>query len=356
MVDHVYSEKRCWSSEYCQICQGDGEESSSIRIQVRLFILSLHRHTWTNVFSNDDEILISLLPIDIAVDLPSIEGIFQPGKRLLQQIQLIPDSIAPDGSTILCKIGTATTNEQFREWSLQPHDGHKWTLPLNVIMVEITFGGSISQCCHGAGIRNKTLSDLVVEVEYVDANGELRAVSDPELIKGVAGAFGLLGIVTAYTIRLDKMTYAAMRPYHAPLELAIPPPLEYIELANAGDQKYASIKNLISQHSQETLDKALKDFIYRSENHYYAEWFWFPQQRDVWINTWENNGLESLSRDIPNEFETFLEWLEEWIAEEINGWSVYQLLPGEVQAKFLGFLTLLQLPNVVGDDASCMTL
>jgi hypothetical protein len=61
--------------------------------------------------------------------------------------------------------------------SLYQVDGNNWTIPLNVIMVEITFGGSITPICHGAGIRHKTLSDFVVEVEYVDPMGNLRTVS-----------------------------------------------------------------------------------------------------------------------------------------------------------------------------------
>ena len=305
------------------------------------------------MYSNDDDILISLLPLDIAEDLPSIAGKFSPGEGLLQQIQLLPDSVASDGSTILCKVATATTNEQFRKWCLSPDGGaNRWTLPLNVIMVEITFGGSFSQICHGSGIGNKTLSDLVAEVEYVDANGVLQTVSDPDFLRAAAGSFGLLGIITSYTIRLDKMTYAAMRPQRSPVELAIPPPLEYIIAAKSGDEKYKYINDLISQHSQETLDKAQAEFIRQAESDYYAEWFWFPLQRDVWVNTWNNDGSEAESRDIPSDFEAFLEWLEEWIAEELNNWPVYQLLPGEVQAKVFGFFTLLQLPNVTDNDRS----
>ena len=276
---------------------------------------------------------------------------FDPGPGLLQHIHVQPDTVSADGEHVHAKIGTATTNEQFREWVLRDR---RWTLPLNVVMVEITFGGSISQICHGAGIRNKTLSDLVVGVEYVDAHGEVRTVSDPELLKTAAGAFGAFGIVASYTIRLDKLTYANMRPYHSPIELAIPPPLEYILAAKAGDPRYRYIKDLVAHHSQETLDRALTEFIRESENNYYTEWFWFPGQRDVWVNTWNNDGLESQSRNIPDDFEVFLEWLEAWIAQEVNDWAVFQLLPGEVQAKIFGFLTLLQLPNVKANDPSRM--
>jgi hypothetical protein len=225
-----------------------------------------------------------------------------------------------------------------------------WTLPLNVIMVEITFGGSISPICHGAGLKHKTLSDLVVEVEYVDCNGKLHTISDPDLLKSAAGAFGLLGVVTAYTLRLDKMTYTSMKPFRCPIELAIPPPQEYIDAARKGDKKYKWIKDLTDQHSQETIDNALKDFIRRAENDYYAEWFWFTLQRDAWVNTWDNTGLQSQASEIPDDLQVFLQWLEEWLAETINNWVIWQALPGELQAKLLGFLTLMQLPNVTGTD------
>src|SRR6202035_2239314 len=99
---------------------------------------------------NDSDILISLLPLDTAVDLPSIEGIFLPGAGLLQQIQPLPGT-EDDQGNVQCKIGTATTNDQFREWCLAKSGGNnRWTLPLNVIMVEITIGGSFSMMCHGA--------------------------------------------------------------------------------------------------------------------------------------------------------------------------------------------------------------
>lgn len=58
----------------------------------------------------------------------------------------------------------------------------------------ITAGGANAPICHGAGITHDTLSDLVRQIEYVDANGEVQAISDPEQLKAAAGAFGLLGI------------------------------------------------------------------------------------------------------------------------------------------------------------------
>lgn len=310
--------------------------------------MTQRRHSFTEIFSDEGEILISLLPLQIVASLPSIEGQFAPGAGLLQKIQLLPETETPDHASICVKIGTATTSEQFREWVLNPSGGaSKWTLPLSVIIVETTFGGTISAMCHGAGINHPSLSDLVTEVEYVNANGEVRTVTDPALLRAAAGA---LGVVTAYTVRLDKMTYTSMRPRRVPVELAIPPPQEYIDAARAGDKRYEWIRELISPHGDEVIAKARAEFVHRAETDYYAEWFWFALQSDVWVNTWDNTGKESEAVNTPSDFEAFLEWLEEWLVEVITSWALWQLLPGDVQAKLLGFLTLALFPNVTEND------
>src|SRR3712207_502166 len=59
---------------------------------------------------------------------------------------------------------------------------------------------------------HRTLSDLVTEVEFVNGRGELQVVSDPELLAAAAGCFGLLGVVTALTLKLEPMSYAVLRP------------------------------------------------------------------------------------------------------------------------------------------------
>ena len=74
------------------------------------------------------------------------------------------------GKHALVKVGTATTNLQMMNWSLKSG----WTLPADIIAVMITYGGSNAMLCHGAGLTTQTLSDLVTEMELVDANGELR--------------------------------------------------------------------------------------------------------------------------------------------------------------------------------------
>ena len=48
----------------------------------------------------------------------------------------------------------------------------------------------------------------ILELEYVDSQGQLVTIEDPELLKTAASSLGLLGIVTAITYELDQMSYA----------------------------------------------------------------------------------------------------------------------------------------------------
>ena len=77
------------------------------------------------------------------------------------------------GEHALVKVGAATTNLQMLNWS----NKSGWTLPADIIAVMITYGGSNAMLCHGSGLATQTLSDLVFEMELVDAKGELRVSS-----------------------------------------------------------------------------------------------------------------------------------------------------------------------------------
>ena len=49
-------------------------------------------------------------------------------------------------------------------------------------------------------------------------------IDDPSKLKSVSGAFGLLGIVTAITFQMDKMTYAKYHPKKTNMVCSIPRP------------------------------------------------------------------------------------------------------------------------------------
>jgi hypothetical protein len=211
-----------------------------------------------------------LIPLWQSTFLPSAEPSIDP-KSEFEGISLVTSQQGQQ----LVVVKSGTTSEQFRRWCL---DNKTVCLALNVLMVEITFGGSNAPICHGAGLSTRTLSDLVAEVQYVDANGEVQTVSDPKELRAAAGCFGLLGPVTQLTLRVDKMRMAVMNPIKVRTALAIPPPDGY-PIPKEVDMKGVTPQML--QHARE-------DFVKRCETSYYQEWFWFPYQKEVYVNTWES--------------------------------------------------------------------
>ena len=95
-----------------------------------------YRHSWSDSFSQENEILISLLPITQVNTLPDSISILPTsamGRTELSTTELIKEApgIPPDKSW--CRIGTAVTNEDFRRWAIA---NKKWVLPVDVILVE----------------------------------------------------------------------------------------------------------------------------------------------------------------------------------------------------------------------------
>lgn len=274
-----------------------------------------------------------MLPPGVADHLPAAHPPIDPSNEL-QGIKIV-GHVEEDGVTkALCRIGAATSNEQFRRWCLDAKGGAwQWTVPLNVIMVEITWGGSNAPICHGAGIDHKTLSDLVTEVEFVNARGELQTVSDPALLKSAAGCFGLLGIVTAVTLKLDPMSYAALKPYAPRVGLAVPPPPGYPVPAGVD----------MSGITQADLDWATERFVRHCEDDFYAEWFWFPFQRKAWVNCWKDDGLRVHAKPYPTDLDTTVQELTSYVIELASS-PLFSLLPGRAQAELFGTLAMQGLP------------
>lgn len=316
----------------CNIVKWAKENNKTVRV-------SGYRHTWSNLYSNDDQVLISILPPSLALDLPAEHPPIDPNNQL-QGIELVGEAFDEgDVRKHLCKIGVATTNEQFRQWCIglwKEGIQDLWTLPLNVIVTEITFGGSNAPICHGAGWGTQTLSDLVTEIEFVNANGELQTVNDPKQLKVASGCFGLLGVVTSLTLKLDKMTFANMIPVKKPVVLTVPP-LNYNLSLVPGDIDTTDI-------TRDEMEAGWQDFIDRCENDYYTEWFWYPYQQESWINTWNNDGDPSKAEDYPSELVGIVEPLLLYILELLNN-SLFQILPGKFQARVFGTSAMLAMPD-----------
>merc|ERR1712038_2068180 len=241
----------------------------------------------------------------------------------------------------LCKIGSGTTNEQFREWIIQNSLDRKndtwkpwWTLPLNVIMVEITFGGSNGPICHGAGKKTTTLSDLVTSIEFVNAKGELQTVNEPSQLKSVAGCFGMLGIVTSLTMKLDPLTFARMIPEKKHIALSIPPPANF-DVPNAID---------MSGITEKMMKEAFEEFKNKCDNDYYVEYFWFPSHPKCWINSWKNDGKPEDANEYPCKVQVKLQEVTTFLQGVANN-TIYSILPGSIQMKLMTTFAMLGLPN-----------
>ena len=293
-----------------------------------------YRHTWGDLYSDDGQILVSMLPLRFVEELPAFEPKLDPANEL-QGIEIVGTVNENGVQKALCRIGAATTNEMFREWCIgNRKDDWRWTIPFNVIMVEITYGGSNAPICHGAGRQSTTLSDLVTSIEFVNARGQLQTVNDPQLLKVAAGCFGLLGIVTSITLKLDPMTYARMQPVAPRVALAVPPPQNY-PVPAAID---------MSGITPAALDAARADFVQRCKTDYYAEWFWFTYQDRCWVNTWKNDGRKENAEDYPGELKSDLQATMEYLGQVANT-TVFKLLPGRTQATLAGSLAMSAFPK-----------
>lgn len=306
-----------------------------------------YRHSSSEVFVDDKQILLAMVDLNTATKLPAQYPNMDPNNEM-QRIQLVGEPYEKDGKKkIKCKIGASTCNYHILEWAHDPYGGNwAWTLPLNVIMSEIAFAGSNAMICHGAGINNKTLSDLVTEIEFINVKGKLQKVSDKEQIKAAAGCFGMLGVVTSITVELDEMTYANLKTNEKKLiTLTIPPPggnVSQQTIANLSTENKEALANPIK------LEEARKDFINRCENSYYAEWFWFPLQDKGWINCWNNDGDKAKAARYPDAPTTAIQREGSYLAylgtNAIND-DIDTPLLRKIQTKIMGDLAMSMLPD-----------
>ena len=318
-----------------------------------------YRHSWAPIFSEDNQILVSMLNLQQATQLPDPSVILPTSKDdVYNEFKVIePPVIAADKKSATVRLGAAVTTEEFRRWATE---NGNWCLPLDVILGELVFplllsevkrvdqktrvtiGGTNGSICHGAGHDLQTLNDLVRAIEYVDYNGLHQKITDKSQLAAAAGCFGLLGIVTHITYELVPMRYAVMIPAKTHTCLAIPHP--------DGPSPENIPKALRKPYSPEQWATALADFERRCDEDYYAEFFWFAYQSTVWVNTWPEPVSDPAgSRDYTSPLETFLQWIQTWLGGVITSTALYQAIPGRWQAQLLASATMAALPPTTFD-------
>ena len=180
---------------------------------------------------------------------------------------------------------------------------------------------------HGAGRRHKTLSDLVRQIEYVDALGTFQVIDNKDDLRAASGCFGLIGVITHLTLELDPMVYADMKPAKVDVIDAIPPPTSM--------PRSLIPRQLYQDRSEGQIRKAQEDFENRATNHYYAEWFWFPYSNQIWINTWDTTEDKSDVKGYPSKKEIVLQWIQAVAMEALQKTGIVGLAKTSTICKLL---------------------
>ncbi|KAH7096166.1 FAD-binding domain-containing protein [Auriculariales sp. MPI-PUGE-AT-0066] len=300
-----------------------------------------YRHTWSDLWNGSGDVIMTFVHPDARETLPYYDPPSS-WRTEFSSVSLVPNvaNRTPEPGHAFARVLAGTSNNTFREWSA----GSGFGLPFNIVVTEVTFGGSVSTICHGAGMGTPTISDLVEEVQYIDSNGDDQVVNDPEELRCAAGAFGFLGVITSVVLRVEPATVAEIRPTQVPLVLAIPPPEGFpLPEIVAKQVKEAGI-------TQADMDAARKEFVRRAEEDHFHEFFWYPYQKNAWLNTWKRRPLTDADKDLPTypqfgiaEGDFASQGAAAALADNI---AKIDSLPGRLQTYAFGLASLAGLPNI----------
>ena len=178
------------------------------------------RHSWADIYADEGNYFFSFYPLNVSIgkshdirhlatlakdsgkenDQGSLYSIISRGLvTAVVPADKLPNIPAENQGKTLVRIGASVSSEQLRRWCI----ANKLIYPADVIMVEVSFIGAISACCHGSGMKTKTLADNIYEIEFVNCNGVVQKINEadnPTLIKAAAGHMGLMGLTAFVTI------------------------------------------------------------------------------------------------------------------------------------------------------------
>lgn len=294
------------------------------------------RHSWTPIFGADKGVLISFMELGEAVPLTDLgTPDVNVADRELEHIQVVSEGDGGEKAKI--RVGSSTTSEHWRAWCLSAEGGKwRWMMPALPVLNEITVVGAMQSLCHGAGREHPCISDFVVGMEIVNVKGDIQHI-EGDALKAAAGAMGLAGVVLSQTVAADPMKIAKLHPRKVPVLLSVPPV--------DGDDLPDGEVDFITAGFDDKEVKESEERFRKNCDAFYSEWFLFPFQDEVWENIWdtEDASLSTRPPEYLSEWEVKLQGLQISLLSIVES-TVLRLLPGHVQAKLFGELTLAALP------------
>jgi L-gulonolactone oxidase len=139
----------------------------------------------------------------------------------------------------------------------------------------VEVGGAVAVGSHGTGFNLGTLSDQVVSMNIVMADGNVKTISqetDPELMRAARVNLGALGIVHTITFQCVKQF---------------------------------KLRAVIKTAEMKTTVDNIKQLV---EGHDYFEVYWVPYCKDVWMRKADKVPWETPSRNVPSGWDNFVGW------------------------------------------------
>ncbi|MDE1167794.1 MAG: FAD-binding protein [Pseudomonas sp.] len=128
-----------------------------------------------------------------------------------------------DAATGVISLGPAVTVDQLAQFMLDK----QVCVPssVGIGLGEATMGGVFSTGCHGSGIHTPSVSDWIIGVELVTANGEVREYSlerdGARIMNALRLSLGLLGIVTRFSLQTQPMFNVHVVEWKEPVDTAL---------------------------------------------------------------------------------------------------------------------------------------
>ncbi|KAF9931241.1 hypothetical protein FBU30_010566 [Linnemannia zychae] len=158
------------------------------------------------------------------------------------------------------------------------------TLPSNVVLNTIRYGGILSMGCHGAATHSRTLSDLIHELTIVDSNGDLQTLSSTDETRAdefsaACVSLGLMGIIYTYTLRVEPMDFRLQS-----ID-SLEPMTTYVPLPSDPNTPPDEETDCIA-------GRKLRDMVLNSDQTEIMYWVYHtrrlsPQKDKLWIKQWQ---------------------------------------------------------------------